>query len=233
MTSAERVSIIEGKYPFLVVAPHGVQDDDYNTAAIAESMAVALKGYAVINRGWERAADVDCLKDKADCNKVDHMVDVVKDEFLDPILRFKTRMVRKWGSAYVFMIHGMGNDIRKRTGDKDIDMIIGYGAGSPPSYSCELWQKDLFIYLLHKSKINAWAGKAGGPMSGWARSNMNQLFRKHYHDDRVCSMQVEIIRDLRDDDLYHLTAEELASAAQDLQLHQSFSRPSSFHIKEY
>jgi hypothetical protein len=62
----ERVSITSGKQPILIVSPHGYKNDDENTATVAEAIASVLNCYAVINRGWERADDVDIFNDKAD-----------------------------------------------------------------------------------------------------------------------------------------------------------------------
>ena len=76
----ERVSVIEGKSPIIIVAPHGYKGDDENTDLIAEEIANALHCYAVINRGWERSDSVDFMKDKADCNNVYHCKeDVVRE----------------------------------------------------------------------------------------------------------------------------------------------------------
>jgi len=233
--TGERVSIFEaGKSPVILVAPHGHPADDVNTTVIAQHVAEVIKGYAVINNGWNRGNVVDCLNDKADCNNFSHMVEVVRDEFLEPILRFRNRILRKYQEAFIFFIHGMANDIRQKTGEKNLEVIIGYGAGNPPSYSCDVWRKDLFIFLLKNAGLTTWEGKAGGMMSGWTRNNMNQLFRKHIFDPRVHSMQIEIVRDLRSDEsISILTAEYLGAAIQDLIQYNSWSKPLDFEIKQY
>src|ERR1019366_4114948 len=136
--------VIEGKIPVLIIAPHGAPGDDVNTDIVAEHLARTLSCYMVVNRGWERSDVIDEINDKADCNNFAHMTGVIKDEFLDPILRFKSRILKKTSPMFVFMIHGMANDIRIKTGERQLDMIVGYGAGTPPSYSCNIWRKDLF-----------------------------------------------------------------------------------------
>jgi hypothetical protein len=232
--SGERVSIIEGHRPIMVVSPHGYQEDDENTALIAESIAHAINCYAVINRGWERADNVDAINDKADCNNATHChEDVVRDEFLDPIFRFRNR-IRKQGhqQVFMFMIHGMGNKHRTLAGNSKLDVVVGYGAGSPDSYTCDLWRKNAFISLLEDVGMTIYEGKKGGQMSGWARNNMNQLFRKWYADASVQSMQLEIIHELRaDKDIARLTAEYLATAMQDMSTRQTFSQPRQ--IRQY
>src|SRR5262252_8302687 len=230
----ERVSIIEGRTPVLLVAPHGAKCDDVNTDHLAQHAANVLKAYAVINRGWERSEAVNYFEDKADCNNFNHMEDVVRDEFLDPILRFRSRILKKHGAMFMFLLHGMSNDIRQKTGEPQLDMIVGYGAGTPPSYSCEIWRKDLFVYLLSQAGLTIWEGKPGGMMSGWTRNNMNQLFRKHYPDARVQSMQIEIVRALRNDDsMAELTAEYLATAVQDFVRYNAWGKPAGFRINQY
>lgn len=227
---SERVSIIPGKLPILIIAPHGFNDNDENTSIVAEHIARSINAYAVINRGWERADEVDYMLDKADCNDVNHChEDVVKEEFLDPILRYKNRILQTHEAVYIYHIHGMGNKHRKIAGDDSLDMVIGYGAGAPNSHTCEVWQKDLLCHLLHESGINAFEGKKGGPMSGWARSNMNQLFRKWYPEPDVHSMQIEIVHDLRNcKDMAILTAEYIAAAVKDMLSVKSFSPSKSY-----
>lgn len=224
----ERVSIIEGKLPIIVVAPHGYTKDDENTALIAETIAESIGCYAVINRGWERADAVDIFNDKADCNNVEHChEDVVRDEFLDPIIRFRNRLRKNNTVVYMYMIHGMSNKHRRLADDPLMDIVIGYGAGSPDSFTCDIWRKNAFAFMLAESGLTVYEGKKGGAMSGWARQNMNQLFRKWYSDPSMQSMQIEIINELRhDDDMAELTAEYLATAMKDMLGRTKFTGPS-------
>lgn len=228
---SERVSIIPGRLPILVVAPHGYDRDDEHTAIVAEHTANAIGAYAVINRGWERAENVDYMLDKADCNDVNHChEDVVKEEFLEPLLRYKNKILQTDSIANIYFIHGMGNKHRKIANDPNMDMVIGYGAGSPDSHSCQVWRKDLICHLLNEAGVHAYEGKKGGPMSGWARNNMNQLFRKWYPDPQVQSMQIEIIHELRaTPDAAIITAEYIAAAVKDMLAVKSFSRTTSYN----
>ena len=229
----ERVSIKKGKSPIIVIAPHGCDCDDQNTALIAETIANRSNAYAVINRGFERNDAVDVMKDKADCNNVSHChEDVVKEEFLDPIIKFKTQILQTHDVAYVYWIHGMGNKHRKIAKNPNLDIVIGYGAGSPSSYSCDLWRKNAFIDMLRSCGIIAYQGDKGSSMSGWSKNNMNQLFRKWYPDNQVQSMQLEIIQDLRkDEDSAMLIAEYLAMQMQDMLTVDSFTK--TIHITSY
>lgn len=214
----ERVSIIEGYRPVIVVAPHGYKQDDENTDMMVEYIAEDLDCYAVINRGWERSDSVDFLNDKADCNNVYHCKeDVVREEFLDPIIRFKNRILLNNQIAYIFYIHGMSNKHRQISKDSRLDIVVGYGAGNPSSLSCDLWQKNYFLHRLNQSGLNSYEGKAGGQMSGWSRQNLNQYFRKWDYDANVSSMQVEIIYDLRKDkDLAEITSDYISMCIKDI-----------------
>lgn len=212
----ERVSAWEGDSPIMVVAPHGADDD--NTDYITERIAQELQCYAVINRGWERAMDVDYWNDKANCNDVRHIhEDVVKEEFLDPILRFSNRILKDYGFCHIFIIHGVGNYVRQTANDPKLDLIIGYGAGGATTHSCDLHYKDAFIYACGQHGFGAYEGAAGGAFAGRAKNNLNQLFRRWYPNERVQSLQIEIVREFREDkEIGEIAALELASCMDDL-----------------
>lgn len=215
----ERVSIISGKLPIIFVAPHGYDGNDENTGLMAEYMAESIDAYAVINRGWERDDKVDYFNDKADCNNVLHChEDVVREEFLNPIIRYKNKILKKHDNVFIYYIHGMANKHRVVANNMDLDVVVGYGAGTPNSFSCELKYKDLLCHMFNEQLgITTYEGRKGGVMSGWGRNNMNQLFRKWYFDSAVQSMQLEIIYELRNSkDLAALTAEYLATTVKEM-----------------
>jgi len=229
MEGRERVSVIHGTRPIIIVCPHGA--DDTNTDAVAESCASVLGAYAVINRGFERSELVDVLKDKADCNRVDHVTeDVVDEEFLNPILKFK-KMCRKQYSnkhTFIYYIHGFGNQVERAAGAA-IDIILGYGeAEKYNSYTCELWQRNLFIesYRQMTTGGDVFVGRAGGKYAARNTNNMNQYFRKHQIDKKVDSMQVEIALRLRDDETRaRMTGVALATVMDTVLQSDSFDRP--------
>ena len=80
----ERVSTRRGSKPILLIAPHAAPGNDVNTEIITKHLAESLDAYSIINHGWHRNDVYDYYQERADCNKVYHMVDVVKDEFLIP-----------------------------------------------------------------------------------------------------------------------------------------------------
>lgn len=232
----ERVSIIEGKTPIIFVVPHGHSGNDTNTTFIAEAAAKATNGFAVINRGWKRTKEkVDIYKDKANCNNIEHCFqDVVKDEFIDPIVRFKNRILNRFGysQVFIFYLHGMSNDHRVFASDPCLEMVIGYGNGEPQSLTCEEWRKNLLIHLLKTVGFTAYQAGAKGQFSGWSRWNLNQLFRKwpSYQDSRVESFQVEIIHELREaPDIALLTGEYIGLAINDLIKYQEFDEEVEIH----
>ena len=191
----ERVTIIspsagKEKAPVIFIAPHGFQGDDYNTAKMALTMAHHINAYAVINNGWERSEKVDFLLDKANCNNIQHChEDVVKEEFLDPIFRFQNKILKTNKKCHIYYIHGMSDDHKKIANDGPMDVIIGFGNGTPTRYTCPIWRKDVLCSLLVDSGMAVWEGKAGGKMSGWGTLNMNQLFKTMIRSE---SMQIEI-----------------------------------------
>lgn len=209
----ERTSIIQGSNPVLLVAPHG--PDDENTAELTEMVARQFGAFAVINRGWVRSASVDQINDLADCNDVRHLQqDVVREEFLVPILRSVARIKRKYeGRALMVVIHGCKDQIRKNTEDELLDIVIGYGAGSPPSYSCKLHTKDALIRCLQEQGFGVYEGAPGGRYAGKTKKNLNQLFVRWNPDKHVESVQLEVVHELRaDHGMTELTAEGIMAA---------------------
>jgi hypothetical protein len=210
-----RVHTIEGRAPILVFAPHGFEQDDGGTDLIAERCARLAEAWAVINRGWARADAVDAARGQADCNDVGHChADGPDREVLAPLLGFCARILSRHPSMLVLIVHGMANRHRRKTADGRLDVVLGYGAGTPASPSCDAWRKDVFAHRLVRAGLAVFEGRPGGRFSGWADSNMNQLFRRHYPDPRVHSLQVEIARSLRADPAAaQRVAELLADAA--------------------
>jgi hypothetical protein len=209
----ERVSTIPGasQSKILLVVPHGA--DDINTSVLAEQCCQTAKCNAVINRGFERADHVDVMIDKADCNKVSHVIqDVVRDEFLDPIKRIKERIVNRivaasrktntWPTiqtvtdrALVFYIHGAGDVVNKVAGEK-VSVIVGNGGEFVrSSLSCQDWRRNLFIALARASWLGGcgevYAADQKGNYAGRSYDNMNQFFRQHEPDPFTDTMQLE------------------------------------------
>lgn len=198
----ERVNVIYGKKPLLIVAPHG--PDDTNTAIIALQAAKSCEANAVINQGFERGEIVDVDKDIADCNRVDHcQSEVVTDEFLKPILKIKNQVTKKFKNTgwydeepkdrlLIVFVHGAGDIVHTEAGEL-IDVIVGYGLGkSKDSITCRSWRKNLFVDLWRSiSAGEVYEGAGDGRYAGRSSNNMNQYFRKHELDRQVESLQLE------------------------------------------
>jgi hypothetical protein len=215
----ERVSLINGDIPVILVAPHGL--DDTNTALIADTVASEMGAFAVINRGWKRNKKFNYFADEADCNHVGHVhEDVIKEEFLEQILRMTARILKKIDNrVYIFHLHGCSNNVKNEVADQNLDLIIGYGEGNPSSYTCDLRIKDAFCYFLENESFGVYEGKKRGKYSGRSKNNMNQLFRIWYPNNHVHSMQIEIVKELREnDEMIQIVADGLIGSIDDLLL---------------
>lgn len=215
----ERVSISKGEIPVILVAPHG--NNDTNTDQIVETIAGEMDAFFVINRGWKRSKSFDYDKDLANCNDVRHVhEDVLKDEFLDPILRMVAKIQKSIDErVYILNIHGCGDDARLLANDQNLDLILGYGEGSPSSYSCDLRIKDAFASFLENESFGVYEGKKKGKYSGRSKNNINQLFRIWYPNTKVHSIQIEIVKELRDsEEMIQITTDGLIAAIDDLLL---------------
>lgn len=207
----ERISLIQGDSPILIVAPHGV--DDKNTDLIAEMVAFELGAYAVINRGWKKSLNVDYAKDLANCNNLQHLhSDVVREEFLEPIIIFKNRIKKLYNDTVsMIILHGCSNKVRNKAQDQSLDLILGWGLGS--HRSCTEKFKNSLCYCLKNEGFGVYEGAPQGIYSGSSKNNLNQLFKRWYPDDMVNSIQIEIVKELRcDPDFIDLTISSLANS---------------------
>lgn len=199
----ERVSVRDGILPIIFVAAHGT--DDPNTDIIASMAAEQLDCYAVMNCGWERADKVDISNDKANCNSIAHChEDVIKDEFLDPILRYAHRSIKliQWGKdatipflaqPLMISVHGAGDNARIIAKNNSLDFILGVGNGTPNRHTCANWRKNAFAWALVNKGVNVWEGKAGGTYAAWGKDNLSQLFVTKYPLG-IHTIQIEIVR---------------------------------------
>lgn len=231
----ERVNVIYGKQPILLVAPHG--PDDTHTALIAEMTAANVGAYAVINNGFDRGEEVDVNKDIADCNRIDHcQSEVVCDEFLKPILKIKDKLTKKPFGVYydneiknllIVYIHGAG-DIVHQEANEPVDVIVGYGLGSQKdSITCKPWMKNLFVDLWrnYSNEGEVYEGGGSGRYAGRSSNNMNQYFRKHELNRQVQSLQLEFPFSMRKtESRATLTAMMLGLVLKDMMKYNSYSQ---------
>lgn len=195
----KRVNLQRGKRPIIVVAPHGYHSDDLNTEIITDVIASELQAYSIINTGWRRSSSVNVKMSEANLNSLTHCN--VKDcynEFLHPLLFFKDECIKLRSKAFVFYIHGMSNKIRHKTKDK-VDLVLGFGQGDPPSYTCSSTYKNALVTRFREENFNVYQAKSGGRFAAWNKDNLAQLWRKHFLDDRVMGVQIEIANIIRND----------------------------------
>lgn len=228
----EKVIFKYANSPIVFVAPHGHKGDDLNTDLIAIAAAEAINANYLINKGYQRADFINVDKDIADCNNINHMQDILVDEFLLPYKRLCKRAVKYYGKCLVLWVHGISNTIRNSAETKNLDLIIGYGQGKPNSFTCYHGTINKFLYEMKNEKLNCFVGKTGGKYSGYSKRNMNQYWRKVEADNRIQSLQIEIVKDLRSDKIIsELTAQCIADAAQASLDFPNFTLPEYIKIK--
>lgn len=194
----ERVSLVHGKNPVILIAPHG--NTDTYTDILTKAAAIECKGNAIVNHAWERSAKVDILKSEANCNNINHAThDVVKDEFLDPIFQKEFQLIKKHGEIFVFHVHGCGNNIAQLSGIKDLSFVLGYGKG-PDGKSrpvCDSYHRDLFsLHAMRCLWVPAHA-EAGSRFAGWDSDNLLQVWRPYRQFKQVHAMQLEFLTKTR------------------------------------
>jgi hypothetical protein len=208
----ERVSKIKGKIPVILVAPHL---EEKNIDFITESIAKEMSAFAVINRGWKKNEKFDFLKDLGNCNNVNHLhKDVLKEEFLDQILRYVCYIKNNIDDKVLFLnMHGCTNQIRKEK-KKNLDILLSYGGVY--SYTCDQRIKDAFAYFLENDSLNVYEGKSV-EYSSQHKNNLTQIFRYDYPDKKINSIQLKIVEELREDkEISSLFCDSIISAIDDL-----------------
>ena len=228
----ERVSIIHGNKPILLIAPHG--PEDRNTDTFTASAAKALGCSAVINRGFIKGPRVDVSHDIANCDHVSHCRSpVVYDEFMRPIVRWYNRFSKNHRTLYVFVVHSIDSIVRDLT-SRDLSMVIGFGQNfKNPRFSCDPWRKDLLSFLFAKDK-NAWGVWVAGdqsPFSGWEPTCLNQLFYGEFQNEEpaVQSMQLSIIENvLWDRDDADISGVYFASILTKIDQYEEWTKPDGF-----
>lgn len=203
MIHPERVSVRHGQMPVILVAPHGA--DEHNTDVVAKQCAEFLDAHAVVNHGFRKSSTVNTRKDLADCYRIDHLKQpVVKDEFLDALIRAKRAVSRSLSRrpggkpsdrCLIFYIHSFSGVIADD--GEMVEAIVGYGAGPNPhqdQYTCDLWRRNLFVKLWRASRHydvgDIYVGKRGGRYAGRNPNSLNQYFRTPYPETFVQSMQL-------------------------------------------
>jgi len=209
----ERVSIIGGGNRILFVAPHGGDDD--KIASTATSLAQGLGSFAVINQGWTISHRVDAISGVADCNDARHIhEDVVREEFLRPILRSVSRIKKLLMERPLLVVLGGHCGIETSNPNEEVlDMLLGCGSDAPSRQSCSTRTKKRLIQSLNNEGFSVHEDIVGGRYSGRSKNSLNQLFKRWIKDPSIESVQLAIDRDLiSDDEMISMTVDGLASA---------------------
>lgn len=214
-TGSPDIELISGNNNILLIAPHGVETkpyDDENTATLTRLIADQLKCSAVINTAYRKPATVNAAnKDtkRINLNHRDQVETHLEKEFLSPLLEYKNEIVKQYGSALVFWIHGAEDDNVKTdviknsaTAPENVKVLVGYGQKAGKDRPTAQQQTvDKLIKGLDANGLKAVSANpdkkvdtAAGNNSycGWDQNNMNQWFRTQGSTlEQVQSIQLE------------------------------------------
>lgn len=227
----ERVTTLSGTTNVILVAPHGHYLDDSHTGALTLAAAEELDAYAITNNGWKRSVNVDEIKGEANCNNIDHcQVGVVEAEFYQPVIDAVETLCYSLDDQskipLVLMIHGVGNSVRVKSQDPNLDLIVGFGAGVKPRLTSEQWVTDLFIDSAEGlAKWKTYEGAPGGDYSAYSMKNLTQALH-HKYGGLINVLQLEFVYAIRkDDDMAKATGKKLADVIKTITNYTSYSRP--------
>lgn len=212
----EPINKLEGTNRVLVIAPHGVKQDDTNTNKLALKLQKKLGCYAVINQGYrrpEQGKDAVPNKNIANLNSLEQVREHLNVEFLKPIVDYKNDIISKeYGSPVVVLIHGMANKNMDTYYGPDIQAVVGAGVGINliDRHSMSMESVEQFVKLLGEDKdfplkvVQSDKTLPGTDddddikkkYGGWSKDNLNQLFSplspEYNKDDNVQSVQIEL-----------------------------------------
>lgn len=233
----ERVTIKVAAEKVLIVCPHGHFLDDEHTNTLSGKIADKLNCNAVINNGWRRSDAVDAIAGRANCNNYKHCKEpVVIDEFLKPIndaISLMFESIDEFSDEpqpLVVCVHGIGNKVRKQSNQPNLDIVVGYGNGTPDRHTCTLWRKNALVDTLANNGFMTFEGAKGGSYSAHSLTNLTQGIHKN---NSVDVLQLEFIYAIRSSDqIIEQTASKVAKAINDVMLLSNYTRPSSHKLLE-
>ena len=196
------IEFISGAINILLIAPHGHHLDDERTGELTRLVAEQSGCYAVINEYYGKELDGGR---RLNLNNLGQVKESLQDEFLDPLLEYKNKMVEEHGSAWIFWIHGaeqasIKHDVNGRNdiNPDEIKVLVGYGQKTDNDrFTAAPETATQLIESLTQNDLKAVAANPDIPQGtksfcGHDRKNMNQLFRAgEYRDPNVQSFQLE------------------------------------------
>lgn len=197
---------IDGATCGLIIAPHGVMGNDDNTGPLARQTALHANFHAAVNEVYRRPShpsQADPEQLLVDLNRIDQVIHLLNESFLQPLLQLKEKIVEKHGRVLIVLIHGINDRnlqkyIRETGAPGDTAMLIGYGQGNDgQSRSAYPGLADNLIRLLKTNPIKGITARSTEESydnyRGGHGNNLNQLFRRpDYRDELVQSLQLEI-----------------------------------------
>ena len=196
------IKFINGGTNVLLIAPHGHHLDDEKTGDLTHLVAEQSGCYAIINKYYGKKLNGDR---RINLNSLVQVKKHLQDEFLNPLLEYKNKMVEEHSSAWIFWIHGaeqasIKNDVNGRNdiNPDEIKVLVGYGQKTDndrftaePETAAQLIE-SLKQYDLKAVMANPDIPQGTKSFCGHDRNNMNQLFRTgEYKDPNVRSFQLE------------------------------------------
>ena len=196
------IEFISGATNILLIAPHGHHLDDEKTGELTRLVAEQNGCYAIINEYYGKKL---AGSRRINLNDLMQVKKHLQDEFLNPLLEYKNKMVEEYGSAWIFWIHGaeqasIKNDANGRNdiNPDEIKVLVGYGQKTDNDrLTAEPETAAQLIESLTQHDLKAVAANPDIPQGtksfcGHDRNNMNQLFRAgEYRDENVQSFQLE------------------------------------------
>ncbi len=201
------IEIIPGNINILLIAPHGHDEDDKNTGKLVRHVAKHCGCYAIINEFYwkpDNQNDDESADKKArriNLNRIAQVETHLNKEFLEPLLKYKNEIIKRFGNALLLWVHGAyddsvvedvnpGSDIKP----KKVKVLIGYGqhqndnryTGKPATV--HTLKKELNVSGLTAVPANT----AHNNFCAWDIHNMNQYFQlQKIGLDEVQSIQLE------------------------------------------
>ncbi|MGD2096602.1 MAG: hypothetical protein PVG35_03420 [Desulfobacterales bacterium] len=179
----KEIQVLSGSTNIVLVAPHGLAEDDENTDRIAKQAAERLACAAIVNIGLPRK--------ELDLNNIQEAKR--HPTFIQTLICIVVNGVR----SRVIWVHGMQDksaavEARKINAGAPIDCLIGCGlpdrmTASPDTITC-------LVSLLNAGGLRSVvAADDRSKFRGHSTGNMNQLFRNNgYPFSQVESLQLEL-----------------------------------------
>ncbi len=177
------IKVIPGVAHMLLIAPHGLSEDDENTDRLTRQVARRLACAAIINAGLPRK--------RLDLNIIPQA------ERHPAFIPAITQIIARAGHTRVIWLHGMRDQsasIEARNLNIETSVHCLIGCGQPDRLSAKRDTVERLMVRLQASGLNTYvAADRRSKFRGYSARNMNQWFRNNgYPLSRVESLQLEL-----------------------------------------